>query len=510
MTPPARPAHPTGATAIRLAIGVVLFGGTLVVALYDWAGIGGPELESLLNGAVYDAVIVSAGLACLLRAWDAGAGRERAAWLLIAAAVLSWAGAEIYWTAQIDGNPTAPYPSPADIGYLAFYPLAAAGLVLLVTSSAQQLDWRLWVDGLIAALGTAALGAAIVFEFVVERTSGSALEVATTLAYPLGDIAMLSLVIGVVALTRWRPGITWTLLLLGLGTMAFADIAYTLQTNGVGVLDGNWVEPFYLLAAAFIGAVAWQRAIAAIQPEARFEGWRELMVPAFFAVVMIGLFGMQYFDRASGLTTILWTATMLAVLARLGISVRENKRLLELVRTDQLTGLGNHGRMQVDLDTRFQHAAERPLTLVLLDLNGFKRYNDTFGHPAGNEMLTRLGGRLKAAVGEDGSAYRIGGDEFVVLIDCEAERHDAVSKRAAEALTERGKGFEVGAAWGKVAIPGEADTPAEAMQLADVRMYAQKESRRLSHTDDAIEIEGSRVTVELERPRDSEALEQSQ
>ena len=77
---------------------------------------------------------------------------------------------------------------------------------------------------------------------------------------------------------------------------------------------------------------------------ARFDGWRELMVPAFFAAVMIGLFAIQYFSRASALTTVLWAATMLAVIARLAISVRENKRLLEQVRTDHLTGLGNQGR----------------------------------------------------------------------------------------------------------------------------------------------------------------------
>ena len=62
------------------------------------------------------------------------------------------------------------------------------------------------MDGLIAALGTAALGAALVFEFVADQATGTTLAVATTLAYPLGDILMLSLVVGVVALTRWRPG----------------------------------------------------------------------------------------------------------------------------------------------------------------------------------------------------------------------------------------------------------------------------------------------------------------
>ena len=131
-------------------------------------------------------------------------------------------------------------------------------------------------------------------------------------------------------------------------------------------------------------------------------------------------------------------------------------------------------------------------TLLLLDLNGFKRYNDTFGHPAGDTMLARLGQQLREAVGADGRAYRIGGDEFAVLLGGSGEQRQSIAKRAAEALTASGNGFELSAAWGAVAIPGEADSPAEAMQLADVRMYAQKESRRISH-DDGIDIGGVKV-----------------
>jgi diguanylate cyclase (GGDEF)-like protein len=224
---------------------------------------------------------------------------------------------------------------------------------------------------------------------------------------------------------------------------------------------------------------------------------------------MIALFAMQYFSRASALTTVLWAATMVAVIARLGLSVRENKRLLEQVRTDHLTGLGNQGRMQVDLAARCLRAEQEPLTLLLLDLNGFKRYNDTFGHPAGDTMLKRLGGQLNEAVGADGSAYRIGGDEFAVLTAGEDGRSGAVTKRAAEALTASGLGFELNAAWGTVTIPDEADAPLPAMQLADVRMYAQKESRRLAH-DDALAIEGGEISVRLPAARDSEALEHGQ
>ncbi len=407
----------------------MLLGGGALVALHDWAGVGGPGLDMALNGVVYDSVIVAAGFACLLRAGQVRA--ERRAWLAMAAAVLAWAAGEIYWTAAIEGNPSAPYPSPADLGYLGFYPLAILGLYRLVRARADQLDWRLWVDGLIAALGTASLGAALIFEFVADRTSGSSIQVATTLAYPLGDIVLLAFVVGIVALTRWRPGRTWSLLLAGLTAMAVADIAFTLQTYEATLPGGDWVEPLYLLSAIFIGAVAWQPKAETIRPGARFDGVRELMVPTLVAAVMIALVAMQYFSGASVLTTLLWSATMLAVIVRLALSVRENKRLIEQVRTDALTGLGNQGSLQVDLAAHCETAAAEPFALLLLDLNGFKRYNDTFGHPAGDEMLTQLGGRLQTAVGEAGSAYRIGGDEFVVLLTCGAPEREQVTKQAA-------------------------------------------------------------------------------
>ncbi len=91
-------------------------------------------------------------------------------------AIFSWGAAEIYWTAYIEGNPAAPYPSPADVGYLVFYPLAYAGLALLVRARAHEINWRLWMDGAIAALGTAALGTAFVFDFIAEKTTGTTLK----------------------------------------------------------------------------------------------------------------------------------------------------------------------------------------------------------------------------------------------------------------------------------------------------------------------------------------------
>jgi two-component system, cell cycle response regulator len=468
------------ARGIRVALAILLFGGTFLVALHYWLGIGS-GLDFAIGSVVYDGVVLGAGLACLARA--SSFGRERRAWVLIGLAILVWGAAEIYWSAFIDGNADAPYPSPADAGYLVFYPLAYTGLGLLVKARAHEINWRLWMDGLIAALGTAAVGAAFVFDFVAGKAEGTPLEVATTLAYPLGDVAMLAMVVGVIALTGWRPGRTWSLLLAGLAALVFADIAFTLQSTEEALPTGNWIDPIYLVGAVCLGAAVWQPAAAAEITSPR-ERRREMVVPALFAGVMIGLFAIQYFSATSSLSTVLWAATMTAVVVRLGMSDRENRELLEQVRTDALTGLGNQGRIQVDLPIRVaQASAAQPISLLLFDLNGFKHYNDTFGHPAGDELLVRFGAALRGAVGDDGAAYRVGGDEFCVLLNCERDRFEAVSKAAAQALTATGPGFAVSSAWGAVEVPTEESEASAALQLADTRMYAQKESRRLAHAE---------------------------
>jgi diguanylate cyclase (GGDEF)-like protein len=490
--------------AAKVAIGGVVFGGTALAILHDWLGIGGDSLGVVVE-PIYGAVVLAAALACLIRA--AAGAEERAAWLAATGALLAWSAAELYWRAAIEGDPSPPYPSPADIGYLGFYPLAALALVLLIRARAEDLDWRLWMDGLIAGLGTSALGAALVFEFVAERTSGSTLEVAITLAYPLLDVLMLGLLIGVIGLTRWRPGRTWTLLALGVAAIVAADIAYTVEAAGeVGMPSSAWIEPLYLLGAVFVAAEALHRSASPIRAGTRVDGWRELVVPGTFAAVMIGLVAIQYFGRAGALTTVLWTATMLAVIARLALSVRENQRLVEQTRTDRLTGLGSRARLEVDLDDVCLHAAARPATLLLLDLNGFKQYNDNFGHPAGDAMLRRLGARLGETVGAEDVAYRMGGDEFAVLVRGPRERALELAKRAAEALTERGEGFELGAAWGAASIPVEAEDAEAAVELADVRMYAQKESRRLARAEAG--TGSSTITVRSERAGGRESLEQ--
>ena len=108
------------------------------------------------------------------------------------------------------------------------------------------------LDGsaLIAALGTAALGTAFVFDFIAGKSyPPRRCEELTTLAYPVGDIADALAVVGVIALTGWRPGRTWSLLLAGLSALGVADIADTLQSTERRCPAANGSNPIFLIAA---------------------------------------------------------------------------------------------------------------------------------------------------------------------------------------------------------------------------------------------------------------------
>jgi two-component system cell cycle response regulator len=162
---------------------------------------------------------------------------------------------------------------------------------------------------------------------------------------------------------------------------------------------------------------------------------------------------------------------------------RENENLLGLSReeasTDVLTGLGNRRALMDELDAAIERHAPKSheLLVAIFDLDGFKEYNDTYGHAAGDALLARLGLRLSAAVERCGTTYRMGGDEFCMLATCAADAAEGMLDRALTALTDRGEGWEIGCSHGGVWVPSEAASAAEALQIADVRMYANKATR---------------------------------
>jgi diguanylate cyclase (GGDEF)-like protein len=200
-------------------------------------------------------------------------------------------------------------------------------------------------------------------------------------------------------------------------------------------------------------------------------------------------------SRARWISILLTLVILIALSAALSRSLsarrraetltRDKQRLLEHSQaeatTDALTGMGNRRALFDEADRQLRDLpAGRNLSLGIYDLDGFKSYNDNFGHPAGDALLAHLGRQLMVAVADRGTAYRMGGDEFCVLTT--HANADRVHQAAALALSEHGERFSIGCSYGICAIPDEAPSLEQALQIADRRLYAHKESTRSSQS----------------------------
>ncbi len=261
-----------------------------------------------------------------------------------------------------------------------------------------------------------------------------------------------------------------------------SDSLYLYQVAVGTYAEGTLVDLGWPLAAVlFAVAASSRRSRAAVD---RSGGWLLLMLPTVFAGVALGLLIFDHFAPVTSLALVLASACVVVVIVRMALTFRENlamltQRTLE-AETDPLTGLGNRRRLMLDLERRLTENDSRPFVLALFDLNGFKHYNDTFGHPAGDTLLSRLGRSLAVFAALRGTAYRMGGDEFCALLDRGREPVDVLVRAAASTLTEEGDGFAISASYGSVELPGETNDPTEALRLADGRMYANKDSGRAS------------------------------
>ena len=465
---------------IRLA--GVAFGGfvlaaLLVVIAHSAFHFGTPRYSFFIENWVYDFVTAVSGLVLLARA--AIRREERLGWALLGGGLLLWAFGDTYWSIAYADVAAPPFPSVDDVFYLAGYALVLAGMVAYVRARMGKRSILVWIDVTMGALCVAAIGTSLLLDYVLANTTGARDEVAVAVAYPLFDVATLAVAIGAFALTGWRPGRGLGLVILGLAATATGDAIYTYQSVAGTYSDSAWYLFLWPLGTALI-------ALGAVQPTPKRrelpldEGWRNFASPMVFALAIFALMTLQRQDVTRPIVGALTAATLVAIVARITLTFTQNRRLVIELETDALTGLSNRGKLLFDLDRFYAGNNQHPHLLAILDLDGFKAYNDAFGHPAGDSLLIRLGHQLASAVGDSGRACRMGGDEFALIVPGEGPQAVEAVQSGAAALSERGEGFQVTCSAGWASIPREAANRGSALQLADQRMYEHKDSRRPS------------------------------
>ncbi|MCU1363112.1 MAG: putative signaling protein [Acidimicrobiaceae bacterium] len=423
---------------------------------------------------------------CFYKARHHRAGR--AIPLTLGLALLCWTLGDLVVTWESLGGKSPPTPSSADALYLVFYPLAYIATVMLLQRGLGRLARPNWLDGVVAGLGGAALCAAFAFHSIHHLTGGSSLGTAVNLAYPVGDLMLLLLAIGGTVLLTGRGSSQWYFLAAGLSVVVIGDTFN---------LVGTSAEHTTRIGTDF-NQIAWPAAIFLMSlsvwlPSRHADPLRPQRVSSFtFPGIAAagGLFILVYGTIHSISRVAIWlaVATLVTVGVRLALSARTLRILTEernrQAHTDELTGLGNRRQLAQVLDLFFdqqavEDAAPREMAFLFVDLNHFKEINDSFGHPAGDELLRQLGPRLVKAVGASGSVVRLGGDELaVVLMDADAGDAVEIAQRIIaeinEPFTLNKFKATVGASIGIALVPANAMDGAALMWCADVAMYRAK------------------------------------
>ncbi len=421
--------------------------------------------------------------------------RQRLAWRLLGGASVAFAISDIDlgWHLSIRGEvvATPPIYSIASgltivLAYLAIVLLPAPQL--LFTEKTRGL-----LDGLILA------GSLLVVLWVIlDPSAADAHRVGGTSF--IGDVLPAIAVIGMLALTgsvalRWQSKERSTLVLLALAELSFAASAVAGAYSSIrGVVieppidDMGYAAAFFLLMmAALVPAPSVQ------ESRERRPSTAQAAAPYLVALGAAAseVFGRSRLHRFAPVVIGASIGVLLSIIIRQLLVIIENRRLttalveretslLRYATQDALTGLANRSA----LDARLSRAVldpDRPIpeALMLLDLDRFKRVNDTLGHPLGDRLLQVIAQRLQRCVREEDIVARMGGDEFAVVLEppMPEEGIAGIAQRIISSITELvvldDHQVSVGASVG-VAVSSVVRDPTELLRDADVALYEAK------------------------------------
>lgn len=477
-------------TGLTLGVTTAVVGGyglaaALVIASSVWGWQGAYATRPAVQ--VVTVLCLAFAAACACRAARHAIGRRRYGWLALAVALTGWAVGEIIWSVY-DVRPAvehASHPAAGEI-VLLLYPLGAfAAMVLLSNPPAGHNLWRLVLDGVIVSMSLWVASWVFVLDKLLKTDSSSRL---VTVVHAGSDVVLMTTAI--LLLSRTRPGRRRSVNLFagGVATIMLADMLVLFQT-GIGsyhtgdVVDVSRVAGLGLMALAGLVSV---KEPDVVNTGSEISSYTRLWLP-YLPVLLAAAVGLGHALRLMrhGPLLVGFGILVAAVLARQFVVLVENQGLLNEVAEeafrDSLTGLANRANFLHKLEQAVAQRRESsaPIAVMCLDLDNFKSVNDALGHPAGDELLVRVAGRLTTTLGEQGTVARLGGDEFAVLIEGPVEESHAAAQRVLEsfnaAIVVDGVPLAVRPSIGFTVAAAESDyTVDELLRHSDLAMYAAK------------------------------------
>jgi diguanylate cyclase (GGDEF)-like protein/putative nucleotidyltransferase with HDIG domain len=459
-------------------------------------GLAGSTDGGLLALSVmYVCPIVAAVLLSSWAAWRAR-GRTRWFWALLGVSNWFWLAGELTWMSYELRGAEAPFPSLADVFYLSCYVLVVPAVVCGFGAGWLRVS-RSLLDASVIAASLGLLGWQLVIE--PQLAFGASLATGVGIAYPLLGVATI-VVVGVLSYGSHRHvPLSVGVVAVALLSRALTDVAFTWAVVVKEYVPGGWLDLGWQLEAvllALAGAAAVRHAEIPTPAGLRRDGALPLLLAGALVTTVVTVLDARN-GNVSLATGLLALFTLGAVAARLVLTVHEKelaaRRLQEslgeqerLAITDGLTGLHNRRFLEEVLRIEAERCmrAGRPLSIVVLDADHFKRVNDTFGHPVGDVVLREISQRLLACARPSDVVARYGGEEFVVLLpEVDSEGAMEIAERCRQAIRSTpvhvdGQVVSMSVSLGVVTLPEHAQDVQSLLRIADQSLYLAKDLGR--------------------------------
>jgi diguanylate cyclase (GGDEF)-like protein len=424
-------------------------------------------------------VFAASGLVVLARAWKRPA--ERLAWTFLGVGLVVFGcGGVAYNVLPASAN----FPAIADLLWMSMYPFAFVCLVMLTRARFTHVEFALWLDAAIAATGAAAAVAAVAFGSAYDTASTHAGASIGLLAYPTFDAICLALLTAVWSLGGRRLEGFWWLIVSAFCLLAVADVLWVVQAARGEWVPGTLLDLPYMAAVGLLAAAAWKA--PTVRPERAQPGQPPVALPVACGAIALVIIAWAALWQMNPVATALAFVTLIAVVIRSAVALssltRQRAQLSALAATDPLTGLANHRALHEHLEREVARARQTggAVAVVALDLDHFKRVNDTYGHTQGDVMLRAVAARLLEEIRPQDRVGRIGGEEFtLVLPGTTPEQAFTIADRCRRAVEDVwSDGIRVGCSAGVASFPKDDSEGTRLMEMADSALYLAKRSGR--------------------------------
>ncbi len=433
-----------------------------------------------------DAVYVSFGwvaLAMLLAGIRMHRPSRRGPWYALALAQLcSNLGDALYWTYAYVLH-EEPYPSAADAFYLLAYVGRAAAMFLLIKGRTARRDVAGLLDASIISSGLGLIAWTVLVRPVSTAHDVPLAEQLVSLAYPLGDVLLMAMLVRLLTTPGARTASYW-LLVTGLVALMASDVTYavlqTVSTYDGGLVDVGWIGSFLAVAAAALHPS--MRAVSEVAPSRPGRlTVRRFVLLGLTTAAPPGVLVAQGLAQGSEIdwlgisvgSLLLFALVLARVWVLVGQVQDQASQLEALAHSDALTGTANRRTWDLALPRALAVASRTGTTIAvaIIDLDHFKRFNDTHGHQLGDQLLREAATAWQARLRDGDLLARYGGEEFGVLLPA-AHGAVAVLERLLE-VTPRGQTFSAG-----VAVWDGVESPERLVGRADEALYAAKHAGR--------------------------------